>query len=174
MIERKTFPTKMIASQSHVTLIIITIHQHTPCTWFMLVSNEQNKVLFHFKRAHSSETKLISVPLRLPAGRRSKRPTIPDFEFVQSEGQRAPISSRTVEFRLETLPSLDTRRSISGAQISALVTGRKFSRIWQICKGGTLCKKQSGPVTILKSGDEISGIVTGSKLAARRPLKGGI
>ena len=71
-------------------------------------------------------------------------------------------------------PSLVTGRSISGAQISTLVTGRKFRRIWQICKGGTLCKKQSGPVTILKSGNEISGIVTGSKLAARRPLKGGV
>ena len=37
MIERKTFPTNMIASQSHVTLIIITIHQHKPCTSLVYV-----------------------------------------------------------------------------------------------------------------------------------------
>ena len=41
----------------------------------------------------------------------------------------------------------------------------------QICKGETLCKNQFGPVSILKSGDEIFRIVTGSKLAAKRPLK---
>ena len=78
---------------SHSLLFPYTNTSHVR-RWFMSVSNEPNAVLFHFKRAHSSETKLISVPLRLPAGRRSKRPTIPDFEFVQSEGQRAPISSR--------------------------------------------------------------------------------
>ena len=83
------------------TLIIIIIHHRKPCTrrlaGYVGVSNELNTVLFQFKREHSSETKLISVPLCLPAGCRSKRPTVPDFpdiEFVQSEGQRAPTSSR--------------------------------------------------------------------------------
>ena len=38
---------------------------------------------------------------------------------------------------------------------------------------GTLYKKQFGPVTILKSGDEIFRIVTGSKLAANQSLNGG-
>ena len=37
MIERKFFPTKMIASQSHVTLIVITLHQHKPCTSLVYV-----------------------------------------------------------------------------------------------------------------------------------------
>ena len=32
MIERKHFPTKIIALQPHVTLIVITLHQHKPCT----------------------------------------------------------------------------------------------------------------------------------------------
>ncbi len=75
--------------------------------------------------------------------------------------------------RIDTPPSLVTGGSISGAQIFTLVTGRKIQRIWQICKGGTLCKKQFGPVTIPKSGDEIFRIVTGSKLAANRSLSGG-
>ena len=80
----------------------------------------------------------------------------------------------TGAFGLVTPPSLVTGGSISGGQIFTLVTGEIFRRICQICKGGTLCKKQFGPVTILKSGDEIFGIVTGSKLAAKRPLNGGV
>ena len=37
MIERKIVPTKMIASQPHVTLIVITLHQHKPCTSLVYV-----------------------------------------------------------------------------------------------------------------------------------------
>ena len=93
-------PTKMIEQNDRLTVPHHThYYYHTPTQamyvaglcWFL---TNRIKVTFHFERTHSSETKLISVPLRLPAGRRSKRPTIPDFEFVQSEGQRAPISSR--------------------------------------------------------------------------------
>ena len=72
------------------------------------------------------------------------------------------------------LPSIVNMIANSGDEIYRIVTGRKFQRIWEICKGGTLCKKQFGPVTILKSGGKNFGIVTGSKLAAKRPLKGGV
>ena len=40
-------------------------------------------------------------------------------------------------------PSLVTGRSISGDQIFTLVTGRKFWRICQICKGGPFAKINS-------------------------------
>ena len=70
-------------------------------------------------------------------------------------------------------PSLVTGRSISGGQIFTLVTGRKFQGTCQICKGGTLCKKHFRLVTGPNSGDKIFRIVTGSKLASSRTLKGG-
>ena len=47
----------------------------------------------------------------------------------------------------------------------------KISKNFADLQRGTLCKKQSGPVTILKSGDEFFRIDTGSKLTSSRPLK---
>ena len=87
---------------------------------------------------------------------------------------RPPGSGGTGEFGIDTPPSLVTGRSISGGQIFTLVTGRKFQRICQICKGGTLCKNHFRIVTEPNSGDENFRIVTGSKLAEMLPLKGGI
>ena len=71
-------------------------------------------------------------------------------------------------------PSLVTGRSISGAQIFTLVTGRKFQRFCKICKGGGLYKKRFRIVTGPNSGDEIFRIVTGSKLVAKQTLNGGV
>ena len=67
-------------------------------------------------------------------------------------------------------PSLVTGRSISGGQLFILVTGRKFQKISQISKGGTLCKNHFRIGTEPNSGDENFRIVTGSKLAEMLPL----